>query len=209
MPRTGIPSLSKPAWQAMGNIFKGSDADTVNAWVEKLASESNTKLTGQQKIGFLGVAVEKAESGNKPQMLKDVRVRLAAFYREADEYEKAKECLDKLLSMATTPEQKTEAAGDLLCLYFAWPKMDLVIKLLTAALQKEDLDANGVLLKTLDEHLTKPTKGIDPKAVVAQLVGIQATQNRDKWKKWLDSWQTRLSKSEQPVEKEKTSEKKT
>ncbi|MBL7185370.1 MAG: hypothetical protein ISS70_03525 [Phycisphaerae bacterium] len=205
--KIGVNSESKPAWQAMSNIFKGSDADTAAAWVEKLTAESNRKLTDQQKIGFLIAAAEKADSENKPQMLKDVRARLAALYRKADQYDKAEECLDKLRSMATTPEQETEAVADLLGLYFAWPKTDLAAKLLAVVLEKEDLDADGVLLKTLDEHLTEPTKGVDPKVVVAQLAAIKTPQNREKWGTWLKGWQARLSKSEPPAEKPKTPDK--
>jgi len=205
--KIGVNSESKPAWQAMSNIFKGSNADTVNDWVERLTAENNRKLTGQQKIGFLIAAVEKADSENKPQMLKDVRARLAAHYRKTGQYDKAEEYLDKLRSMATTPEQRTKAVADLLDLYFAWPKTDLAAKLLAVALETEDLDADGVLLKTLDEHLTEPTKGVDPKVVVARLAEIKTPQNREKWVKWLKGWQTRLSESEQPAEKPKTPDK--
>ena len=201
--KVGVNSESKPAWQAMSNIFKGCDAETVNSWFEKLAAENSAKLTDQQKIAFLIGAVEKAETENKPQMLKDQRTRLTALYRKTNQYEKAEECLGRLRSMATTPEQKTQAVADLIDLYFAWPKTDLAAKLLATALEAEDLDADGVLLKTLDEHLTKPT-GVDPKAVVAQLAAIKAPENREKWVKWLKGWQTRLSKSEQPAEKPKT-----
>jgi HEAT repeat protein len=205
--KIGVNSESKPAWQAMSNIFKGSDADTVNDWVEKLTAENNRKLTDQQKIAFLVAAVEKADSENKPQMLKDLRVRLAALYRKTDQYEKAEEYLDKLRSMATTPKQKTEAVADLLGLYFAWPKTDLAAKLLAVALETEDLDADGVLLKRLDGHLTEPANRVDPKAVVAQLAAIKTPRKREKWVKWLKGWQTRLSKSEQPVKKPKTPDK--
>lgn len=204
--KIGVNSESKPAWQAMVNIFKGSDAGIVNGWVEKLTAESNAKLTDQQKIGFLATAVEKAESEDKPQMLKDVRVRLAALYRKAQEYEKAEECLKKLQSMAT-PEQKTEVVDDLLCLYFAWPKTNLAVTLLAVTLAEKDLDADGVLLKTLDKHLTGPTKGVDPKVVVAQLAKIKTPEDRKKWKTWLDGWQARLKKSEQPVGKPKKPDK--
>lgn len=204
--KIGVNSESKPAWQAMVNIFKGSDAGIVNGWVEKLTAESNAKLTDQQKIGFLATAVEKAESEDKPQMLKDVRVRLAALYRKAQEYEKAEECLKKLQSTAT-PEQKTEVVDDLLCLYFAWPKTNLAVTLLAVTLAEKDLDADGVLLKTLDKHLTGPTKGVDPKVVVAQLAKIKTPEDRKKWKTWLDGWQARLKKSEQPVGKPKKPDK--
>ena len=205
--KIGVNSESKPAWQAMGNIFKRSDADTVNEWIEKLTAKSNTKLNPQQKIGFLLTAAEKADSGNKPPMLKDVRTRLAALYRGEEEYGKAEECLKKLRSAATTPEEETKAAADLLGLYFAWPKTELAAALLAGALEKEDLDPNGVLLKTLDEHLSKQTKGVDPKKVVAQLAAIKTPENREKWGKWLKGWQTLLSKSEQPADKPKTPDK--
>ncbi len=202
--KIGVNSESKPAWPAMSKIFKGSDADTVNGWVEKLAAEDNAKLNDQQKIGFLNVALEKAGSENKPKMLKDVRARLAALYHKTKQYDKAEECLNKLRLMATTPEQKTKAVADLLGLYFAWPKTNLAAKLLAGVLEKEDLDASGVLLKTLDEHLAEPTKGVDPKVVVAQLAAIKTPEKREKWGKWLNGWQTRLNKNEQPEEKPKT-----
>ena len=112
--------------------------------------------------------------------------------------------MSKLRAMATTPEQKTQAVADLIDLYFAWAKTDLATKLIEAALEAEDLDANGVLLKTLDDHLTKPNKGVDPKAVVARLAAIKAPENRAKWVEWLKVWQTRLSKAEQPADKPKT-----
>ena len=205
--KIGVNSESKPAWQAMVNIFKGSDAGIVNGWVEKLTAESNAKLTDQQKIGFLTTAVEKAESENKAQMLKDVRVRLAALYRKAQEYEKAEECLKKLRSTATTPEQKTEVVDDLLDLYFAWPKTNLAVTLVAVTLAEKDLEADGILLKALDKHLAEPAKGVDPKVVVAQLAKIKTPEGRKKWEKWLEGWQARLKKSEQPVEKPKKTEK--
>jgi HEAT repeat protein len=205
--KIGVNSEGKPAWQAMSNIFKGSDANTVNNWVERLAGEKNTRLTDQQKIAFLIGAVEKADSENKPQMLNDLMARLAALYRKTNQYEKAEECLDKLRSTATTSEQKAQAVADLVDLYLAWPKTDLVAKLLTAALETGDLDADGVLLKTLDKHLSAPAKGVDPKAVIARLEAIKTPQNREKWSKWLGGWQSRFSKSVQPAEKPKTPEK--
>ena len=206
--KIGVNSESKPAWQAMGNIFNGSDADTINEWVEKLTAESSKiKLTDVQKVDFLILAEGKATGENKPQMLKEVRARLAALYHKTAQYDKAETCLDKLLAAATTPEQKTAAVVDLLGVYFAWLKTDRAAKLLTKVLEEEDLDSDGVLLKTLDGHLEKPVQGIDPKAVIAQFAAIKTPENREKWGKWLQDWQARLSKSEKPAEKPKTPDK--
>jgi hypothetical protein len=115
--------------------------------------------------------------------------------------------LKKLRSTATTPEQKIEVVDDLLGLYFAWPKTNLAVTLLAVTLAERDLDADGILLKALDKHLAKPTKGVDPKVVVAQLAKIKTPEDRKNWKKWLQAWQARLKKSEQPAEKPKNSAK--
>ncbi len=201
--KIGVNSESKPAWQAMRKILNGSDADTINEWVDKLTADAS-KLTDEQKIDFLLSADEKASSENKPQMLKSIRERLVALYRKTGQHDKAVEYLDKIRATAPTPEEKKAAAADLVGVYFAWPKTpktDLVVKLLAKALEKEDLDAGGTLLKALDEQLAKPAQGVDPKAVVADLAKIKTPKNRPKWRRWVENWQTRLSTSEQPVDK--------
>ncbi|MEA3224824.1 MAG: HEAT repeat domain-containing protein [Planctomycetota bacterium] len=201
--KIGVNSESKPAWQAMGKIFSGSDADTINEWVDRLTAGAS-KLTNEQKIDFLLSAGEKASGQNKPQMLKGIRERLIALYLKTDQHDKAVEYLDKVWATAATPEEKNAAVADLVGVYFAWPKTpntDLLAKLLAKALEKEDLDADGTLLKALDEHLAKPAQGVDPNAVINQLAKIQTPKERPKWGKWLKDWQTRLSKIAQPADK--------
>ncbi|MHC4702013.1 MAG: hypothetical protein ACYTFQ_15710, partial [Planctomycetota bacterium] len=201
--KVGVNSESKLAWQAMRKILNGSDADTINPWVDKLTAESS-KLTDEQKIDFLLSAGEKASSENKPQMLKDIRERLVALYRKTGQHDKAVEYLDKIRATAPTPEEKEAAVADLVDVYFTWPKTpktDRVATLLANALETEDLDAGSTLLKAVDEHLAKPAQGLDPNAVIAQLVKIKAPKDRPKWGKWLKDWQTRLSKSDQPADK--------
>ena len=61
--KIGSNSESEPAWQAMLNIFKRSDAGVLNEWVGKLTSQgSQIKLSDEQKIAFIKISEKAAKS---------------------------------------------------------------------------------------------------------------------------------------------------
>jgi len=200
--KIGVNSESEPAWQAMTGIFNRSGADTLSGWVDRLtASTSKIKLTDEQKIAFLKTAESKAESEKKAQMLGQVRERLAVIYRGMSQFDKAAECWQKLQAAAKTPQEKDAAMVQRLDIYLNWPKPDLAAKLLAESLAGRDLDREGALLKSLEEHLVKPKNGLDPNIVIAQLTAIKPPNDRPKWGQWLKDWQTRLSKEDKPAAK--------
>lgn len=202
--KIGVNSESEPAWQAMIGIFNRSSADVLNGWVDRLTAEAGAiKLSNDQKIAFLKIAESKAASEKKSEMLDHVRQRLTVLYSRNSQFDKAEENLKKLLATATTQAAKDGIAIQLLGVYMSWPRSDLAANLVAEALQTNDLDREGALLKSLDEHLVKPANGLDPNAAVAQLAAIKVPKDRPKWSQWLQEWQSRLSKEDKPAEKPK------
>ncbi len=203
--KIGVNSESEPAWGAMMGIFDRSGAGTLSKWVDRLTAEtSKVKLSNEQTIAFLKVAESKAEKEKKAQMLRQVREKLAAAYIGMSQFDKAAECWERLQASAKTDEQKYAALARRLDIYLTWPKPDLAAALLAEALEKKDLDGTGALLKSLDEHLDKPTNGLDPKDVVAKLEAIKPPQERPKWSQWLKEQRSRLSKEDTPAENPKS-----
>jgi HEAT repeat protein len=200
--KIGVNSESEPAWQVTMGIFNRSGADTLSGWVDRLtASTSKIKLTNEQKVAFLKTAESKAESEKKAQMLGQVRERLAAIYREMSQFDNAAQCWQKLQAAAKTQQEIDAAMVQRLDIYLNWPKPDLAAKLLDEALAARDLDREGALLKSLEEHLVKPKNGLDPNVVIAQLAATPPPKDRPKWGQWLKDWQTRLSKEDKPAAK--------
>lgn len=202
--KIGVNSESEPAWQAMMGVFNRSSAEVLKGWVDRIAGENSTiKLGNDQKIAFLKITESKATSEKNSQMLDQVRQRLIALYCKNSQFDKAEEILKKLLATAASQAEKDGVTVQLLGVYMAWPRADLAASLLAEALQTQDLDREGALLKALDEHLVKPTNGLDPNAVIAQLAAIKAPKERPKWSQWLQGWQSRLSKEDKPADKPK------
>ncbi|TKJ32711.1 MAG: hypothetical protein CEE38_22335 [Planctomycetes bacterium B3_Pla] len=197
--KLGVNSESEPAWQAMVKTFNDSDAGVLSEWMEKLtAQNSKIKASAVQQITFLKIAEAKAISENKPEMRKNIRLKLPDLYQETGQFDKAAESLKESLDAAKTPEQKMAALTRLLGVYLSWPKPDLAAALVAKALEKEDLDANSPLLRTIDNHLGKPAPGVDPDAVLGQLSAIKTPSKRPKWGQWLKDLRIKLSKAKKP-----------
>ncbi len=197
--KLGVNSESEPAWQAMVKTFNDSDAGVLSEWMEKLTSQnSKIKASAAQQILFLKIAEAKAISENKPEMRKNIRLKLPDLYQETGQFDKAAESLKESLNAATTPEQKVAVLTRLLGVYLLWSKPDLAAALVAKALEKEDLDANSPLLRTIDGHLNKPAPGVDPEAVLGQLSAIKTPSKRPKWGQWLKDLRIKLSKAKNP-----------
>ncbi|MHC4225916.1 MAG: HEAT repeat domain-containing protein [Planctomycetota bacterium] len=197
--KLGVNSESDPAWQAMVKTFNDSDAGVLSKWVEKFtANNSKIDASAAQKIALLKIAEAKAISENKPEMRKNIRLKLPDLYQETGQFDKAAESLKESLNAATTPEQEVAALTRLLGVYLSWPKPDLAAALVAKALEKEDLDANSPLLRAIDNHLSKPAPGVDPDAVLGQLSAIEIPPDRPKWGQWLKDLRIKLSKAKKP-----------
>ncbi|MFQ6034304.1 MAG: HEAT repeat domain-containing protein [Sedimentisphaerales bacterium] len=195
--KIGSNSESESAWQAMLKIFNNSDADVLNKWIDEVVSQnSQTKLSDEQKIPFLEIAQRKATGESKPEMLKNVRQKLADLYIAIGQFERAAEYLGLLRETAQTVQEKEAILSDLLVVYLRWPKVELGAKLVENCLLEKDLDPNNVIVRSIDDYLSNPSPGADPNTVLKALAETKLPQNRPKWRQQLKKWAERLSKAE-------------
>jgi len=196
--KIGSNSESGPAWQAMIKIFDGSDSGILNEWMDKFTSQSSKiKLSEEQKIAFLKKSEAKAQSENRTEMLKDVREKLAEFYKRIGQFERAAEYLDRLYKAARTTEEREVILPNLLDVCLRSSKLDLAAELVGTCLVKEDLSGDNAFLVSIDNYLSKPPPGADPNAVLKTLSGIKLSGARPKWQEWLKNWKDRLGKSKE------------
>jgi len=190
--KIGSNSESEPAWQAMLKIFRGSDADVLNEWVDKLTSPSSkAKLSLEQKVDFLKIAEAKVASENKLK----VRRTLADLYYEMGQFERAADYLGKLHEAAQTPDEKEAILPALLDAYLRASKVEPAARLVKNCLSERDLDPNDAVARSIDDYLSKPPPGVDPNGVLEALSGLEPPQGRPKWRQCLENWAARLGKS--------------
>jgi HEAT repeat protein len=191
---------SEPAWQAMLEIFKGSDADVLNDWITKFESQSaKDKLSVEQKISFLEIAEGKAVRENKLQMLKNVREQLATLYKQTGAYEQAAKYLGILQSEAKDAEERDRILAELLDAYLRWPSVDAATTLVDNCLLEKDLGPNSVIVLAIDNYLSEPPTGTDPNIALKALAEINTSNKRPKWLMQVKIWISRLRKEEEPI----------
>ena len=195
---------SEPAWQAMLEIFKGSDADVLNEWIAKFDSPSTkAKLSVEQKISFLEIAEGKAVRENKLKMLRNIREKLADLYKKTGNFEQAAKYLGILREEAKQAEQRDKILAELLDAYLRWPNVKAATELVDNCLLEKDLEPNNVIVQAIDNYLSKPPAGADPNVVLKALTQINSTRKRPKWLKQVKLWVSRLGKAEEPKKPKK------
>ena len=195
---------SEPAWQAMLEIFKGSDADVLNEWIAKFDSPSTkAKLSVEQKISFLEIAEGKAVRENKLRMLRNIRGKLADLYKKIGNFEQAAKYLGILREEAKQAEQRDKILAELLDAYLRWPNVKAATELVDNCLLEKDLEPNNVIVQAIDNYLSKPPAGADPNVVLKALTQINSTRKRPKWLKQVKLWVSRLGKAEEPKKPKK------
>jgi HEAT repeat protein len=184
---------SEPAWQAMLDIFKRSDAGVLNEWITKFDLPSTkAKLSVEQLISFLEIAEGKAIRENKLQMLKDIREKLAGLYKKTGAFEQAAKYFGILQVDAKNEEERDKILAELLDAYLRWPNVEAATKLVDNCLLEKDLDPNHVIVLAIDDYLSKPPAGVDPNEVLKALTTIKASRKRPKWLMQVKLWISRL-----------------
>ncbi|MDH4238649.1 MAG: HEAT repeat domain-containing protein [Phycisphaerae bacterium] len=184
---------SEPAWQAMLEIFKRSDADVLNEWITKFDSPSTkAKLSVEQLISFLEIAEGKAIRENKLNMLKDIREKLAGLYKKTGAFEQAAKYFGILQVDAKNVEERDKVLAELLDAYLRWPNVEAATKLVDNCLLEKDLDPNHAMVLAIDDYLSKPPAGVDPNEVLKALTTINPSRKRPKWLMQVKLWISRL-----------------
>ncbi|MGB2808115.1 MAG: HEAT repeat domain-containing protein [Sedimentisphaerales bacterium] len=184
---------SEPAWQAMLEILKSSDAGVLNEWIAKFDSPSTkAKLSVEQMISFLEIAEGKAVRENKLKMLKDIREKLAGLYKKTGAFEQAAKYFGILQEEAKKVEERDKILAELLDAYLRWPNVEAATKLVDNCLLEKDLDPNHVIVLAIDNYLSEPPAGVDPNEVLKALTQINPSRKRPKWLMQVKLWLSRL-----------------
>jgi len=184
---------SEPAWQAMLEILKSSDAGVLNEWIAKFDSPSTkAKLSVEQMISFLEIAEGKAVRENKLKMLKDIREKLAGRYKKTGAFEQAAKYFGILQEEAKKVEERDKILAELLDAYLRWPNVEAATKLVDNCLLEKDLDPNHVIVLAIDNYLSEPPAGVDPNEVLKALNKINPSRKRPKWLMQVKLWLSRL-----------------
>jgi HEAT repeat protein len=204
--KTGSNAESELAWQAMLKIFGGSDAATLSEWMDKCGSENDQiKLSDEQKVSFLEVAEQKATAENKPEMIRDVRWRLARLHSKKGEFERAASYLGKLYETAPNAREKETILPALLDVYLRWPNLQLAAKLVENCLLEKDLGSDNAIVQSIDNYISNPLAGADPNTVLETLAQIKTPKSRPMWRQRLEMWTNLFGKTKDVNEPEKGS----
>lgn len=198
--KTGTAGEGDLAWRTMLKILKRPEtkAAVFSEWLPKFEGANGvTKLSQEQMIPFLEIAETKAESEKNAALLETVRGKLAELYTSKGEFEQAAKRCGLLLSNAAD-DKKGAFRVKLLDVYLVWSKMDLAASLVANRLSVSDLDSNAAIVKSIDNYLSKPPEGVDPKKLLDELVKIQPAEARVKWAEQLKQWTERLKPAPKP-----------
>lgn len=197
--KIGMTGESEPAWRAMLDIFKRSEAAILGDWIAKFDSQgTKSRLSDEQRISFLDIAEQKAIAENKPTMRETVREKLARSYSKSGQYEQAADYFQLLRQAAQTSDEEGEILPDLLDVYLRWPKAKLAADLVKKCLLERDLDPNSTIVGVIDSYLSSPPPGADVKALLSALSQIEIAnpESRPMWRRQMRTWADQLSKLE-------------
>ena len=193
--KIGKNSEGELAWQAMLSIFKRlhESKDVVwRDWVGKLTS-GNGGYSNGQRIAFLKIAETKAPGGAKLE----ARKKLGDLYYSTGQFENAADSYSKLYEAAQKPKEKDAILEKYLESSLKGAQLGRVAGIIGNHLSQADLDPNGVIVSLLNDYLGTPPLGANQKEVLKALEEIKVSQERPKWRQWLDGWKAALSEDEE------------
>ena len=199
--KIGSTPESNLAWQAMVKIFRSSscDAAVLDKWIGEFDSTSTkSKLSDEQMLSLLETAEGKAESENKPEMLKRIREKLAGLYKKSGKFKQAADYYGVLYQTVEPPEAKEAILADLLDVYLRWPNVEQAAILVDNCLLAKDLDPNSALALSIDGYFAHPPVGADPNKTIEALSKINAPEARPMWHRQLKRWMNRVKQPEKP-----------
>jgi HEAT repeat protein len=199
--KIGVTGESEPAWQVMLRIFKSSscNAGFLDKWIAEFNSTSaKSPLSDEQMVSVLETAERKAESENKPEILKRAREKLAGLYKKSGKFEQAADFYGLLYQTAETAEEKEAISADMLDLYLRWPNLEKATGVVDNCLLAKDLDPNSPIAMSIDSYFAHPPAGADPNEVFVALSKITIREPRPMWQKQLERWKDRLGQAGKP-----------
>jgi len=193
-PKVGQSGEGDAAWQAMLKIFRRSGMDILDEWMAKTDFKVGTgALSYEQKLSFLTLVEQRAESDKDTKRLRAVRERLFALYASGSNTAKANECMGSLLATAGGDLEKqitTTSLADI-CLGLPTPNIDLAATLIEKYLTDKDLDSQSPLAQSIKLYVNDPPARVDPNALLDRLrqIKFKDPQARGLWKEQLTQWE--------------------
>ncbi len=198
--KIGSNPEGEPAWQAMLNIFKESDAEVFTRWTESLtAQNSRFKLTDDRKIAYLKIAESRVSNGD----IINVRKKLAALYYKINDYERAAEKYRSVYDTTKEIELKNEIIPDLVNSLLYINQIKTVVEMIQKQLLEKDIDPNDLIKVAIDKYIDNPGQGTDPNDIYMALKEIKINDPRPVFESWLNEWDARISAAKEPEEKQK------
>jgi len=190
----GVAGEGEAAWQAMLKIFRRVDTDVMSTWVARFDTLAGpNRLTPEQAISFLSLVEQRAQAENKPETLKEARIKLFEFYAAANDVPRATEYMGRVLGMAGGGQPKGVTIADLLgaSLRAGNAGLDLAGTILEKYLSEQDLGPEDPMTQSLSTYLREPPAGADPNALLARLrqVKVPEPEKRTHWRQLMVEWE--------------------
>ena len=186
---TAKTTLSDISWQAMLKIFKSSETDLLDKWVDKICMAGGLNLSDEQKLSFLDIAETKATADKKTEVLAKVRPLLADIYEKSGNFERAADYVE-ILSETAPADQKQVLTEKLIDLYLKSNNVKAVRDIIAGRLAKQDFPPESNIIKILDASF-KDTSYVDAnKDLLVALRKIELPKDapRPLWKQQLEKW---------------------
>jgi len=196
--KLGVAGEAEPAWQAMLKVFRGSDLTVLTDWVVKVeVLAAAGKLSVDQRIAFLSLVEQRAQSEKKTDLLKGVQASLAQLYRASNNFVQAAEYLKNVLAAAATEDERQRILSQLLQVYLGSSSMEQAAELICKYLSAKELEkSSGFVVKSVEEYLNDP-KTTNSAAVLTALqqIKIQDPEIARLWQELLSRWTKEFAKA--------------
>jgi hypothetical protein len=188
------------AWEAMVRILRRSQAVVLTQWVERFKTgATEQQLSNDRKLMVLEMAAQKVK--DQPDLLRKVQRDLAELYGEMGNFQSAAEYWGMLHQSAANEQEKAAILPCLLEAYLRLPSIDRAANLIDNCLLIKDLDPNGPVIATIERYLAAPPAGVDPNALLTELLSkVAATTDRPMWQQQRQKWtqQTKPAQQKEP-----------
>jgi len=197
--KTKTEAEKKIAWQSMMSIFKRSDISVLKEWMQKFnRNQEQIELSNQQLLPFFELVEQKLQTAEEPQMLKEVREKLAFLYNETGSLERAAEYFGLLLQKTDSSKEKQHYRDELLNLYLRGRKVKNATDLVHNYLLENRLEPNDVIVRSVTAYLNNPPEGIDPNEFLKEFSEVEIPDARPKWQAQRRQWRQMFTVSNEP-----------
>jgi len=207
--KLGMAGEGEPAWQAMLKVFRRSNLAVLSDWKSRIEVPANAgKLSVEQRVSFLTLVEQKAQSESNVNLLKDVQESLAQIYMAGGNYKQAAEYLKALLNAAAKEKDKQRLKSQLLAAYLASSSIDQACELVGNCLAEKNLDLSpdGFVVKAVEEYL-ESAASVDPSPLLEALeqVKVKDPEVAQTWRALVSRWAERFAKARRVDEAERVS----